>query len=73
MYFSKKKVGNVNLHLQAVPLHLEAEHGTRQGVDDRDSKQNLDGIPNGISHTYISIQPEKYSIQPKFSMLRINP
>ena len=32
----------------------KAEHGTRQGVDDRDSKRNLDGIPNGRSHTYIS-------------------
>jgi len=52
--FQKNKVGNVNLHLQPIPLHSEAEHGTRQGVDDRDSKRNLDGIPNGRSHTYIS-------------------
>ena len=36
--FQKNKVGNVNLHLQPVPLHSEAEHGTLQGVDDRESK-----------------------------------
>ena len=54
MYFSKKKVGNIYLHLQPVRLHSEAEHGTRQGVDDRESKRNLDGIPNGRYHTYIS-------------------
>jgi len=52
--FQKNKVGNVNLHLQPVPLHSKAEHGTRQGVDDRESKRNLDGIPNGRYHTYIS-------------------
>ena len=36
--FQKNKVGNVNLHLQPVPLHSKGEHGTRQGVDDKDSK-----------------------------------
>ena len=41
MYFSKKKVGNVNLHLQPIPLHSEVEHGTCQGVDDRDSKRKI--------------------------------
>ena len=34
MYFKKNKVGNAHLHLQPVPLHSEAEHGTRQGFLD---------------------------------------